>query len=95
MPYASGDHLVDEDHEWPEAEPKQGDMSIHEVLRSRRGTETIEDDEKEVDASQSNRYDQRDMQRLGKQQVLKRNFRALSMLSFTMIVQATWEFVLV
>jgi choline transport protein len=38
--------------------------------------------------------DQRDMQRLGKRQELMRNFRPLSALSFTVLLQATWEFML-
>lgn len=38
--------------------------------------------------------DQRDMQRMGKRQELMRNFRPLSALSFTVILQATWEFLL-
>lgn len=48
-----------------------------------------------VDELDSTRNDARDMQRLGRKQELRRNFRSLSMLSFTIIVQATWEFVLV
>lgn len=38
--------------------------------------------------------DQRNMQRMGKQQELMRNFRPLSALSFTVLLQATWEFLL-
>jgi len=38
--------------------------------------------------------DQREMQRLGKRQELIRNFRPLSALSFTVLLQATWEFLL-
>ena len=38
--------------------------------------------------------DQRDMQRLGKRQELIRNFRPLSALAFTVLLQATWEFLL-
>jgi hypothetical protein len=40
------------------------------------------------------RRDQRNMQRMGKQQELMRNFRPLSALSFTVLLQATWEFLL-
>ncbi|MCJ1485518.1 hypothetical protein MMC06_005692 [Schaereria dolodes] len=39
--------------------------------------------------------DQRDMQRMGKRQELLRNFRPLSALSFTTLLQATWEFLLI
>lgn len=38
--------------------------------------------------------DQREMQRLGKRQELIRNFRPLSALAFTVLLQATWEFLL-
>lgn len=38
--------------------------------------------------------DQRDMQRLGKRQEMLRNFRPLSALSFTVLLQATWEYIL-
>lgn len=38
--------------------------------------------------------DHRDMQRLGKRQELIRNFRPLSALAFTVLLQATWEFLL-
>ena len=38
--------------------------------------------------------DQRNMQRMGKQQELMRNFRPLSALSFTVLLQATWEYLL-
>jgi len=40
-------------------------------------------------------WDKRDMKRLGKTQQMRRSYRSLSMLSFTIVVQATWEFVLV
>ncbi|KAI9728792.1 MAG: hypothetical protein M1834_007178 [Cirrosporium novae-zelandiae] len=39
--------------------------------------------------------DQKDMDRMGKQQELKRNYRSLSALSFTAILQGTWEFLLI
>jgi hypothetical protein len=38
--------------------------------------------------------DQRDMARMGKQQELMRNFRRISSLSFTAILTATWEYIL-
>lgn len=40
-------------------------------------------------------WDKRDMQRLGRKQSMRRNFRMLSMLSFTVVVQCTYEFILV
>jgi choline transport protein len=39
--------------------------------------------------------DARDMQRMGKQQELRRNFRTLSTLAFTVILQGAWEVLLV
>jgi hypothetical protein len=38
--------------------------------------------------------DYRHMTRMGKRQELMRNFRPLSALSFTVLLQATWEFLL-
>lgn len=38
--------------------------------------------------------DQNDMYRLGRRQELMRNFRPLSALAFTVLLQATWECVL-
>jgi hypothetical protein len=40
------------------------------------------------------RQDRRNMVRMGKQQELMRNFRPLSALSFTVLLQATWEYLL-
>ncbi|KAH7420156.1 amino acid permease 2 [Cadophora sp. MPI-SDFR-AT-0126] len=42
----------------------------------------------------STRFDRRDMERMGKVQELRRNFRPLSALSFVVILQGTWEYVL-
>lgn len=39
--------------------------------------------------------DQNDMRRMGKSQVLLRNFKSLAALSFTVILNATWEFMLI
>jgi hypothetical protein len=40
------------------------------------------------------RRDRNDMRRMGKRQEFMRNFRPLSTLSFTVIIQASWEFIL-
>jgi choline transport protein len=40
------------------------------------------------------RADQADMLRMGKVQELKRNYRPLSALAFTVILQGTWEVLL-
>jgi len=55
------------------------------------------DDDLFGDASQrshSSALDRKDMHRLGKPQEFSRNYRALSTLSFTIVVQGTWEFIL-
>lgn len=38
--------------------------------------------------------DRNDMSRMGKLQEFKRNFRPLAVLSFSAVLQATWEFIL-
>jgi choline transport protein len=38
--------------------------------------------------------DQKDMRRMGKNQELMRNFRRLSSFSFTVMLTATWEYIL-
>ena len=38
--------------------------------------------------------DQRDMQRVGKIQELRRNFRLLSIIGFTAVLMCTWEAIL-
>lgn len=38
--------------------------------------------------------DRNDMHRMGKLQEFKRNFRPLAALSFSAVLQATWEFIL-
>jgi hypothetical protein len=40
------------------------------------------------------RNDQKDMQRMGKSQELRRNFRFVSIFGYSMILMATWETVL-
>ncbi|KAJ5592033.1 uncharacterized protein N7459_002402 [Penicillium hispanicum] len=40
-------------------------------------------------------HDQNDMHRMGKVQEFKRNFRPLAALSFSAVLQATWEFILI
>ena len=41
------------------------------------------------------KYDQKDMRRMGKKQELMRNFRRISAFSFTVILTATWEYLLI
>ena len=40
-------------------------------------------------------FDARNMDRMGRKQELIRNFRPLSAFSFTVVIQATWEFMLI
>lgn len=40
------------------------------------------------------KHDQKDMRRMGKQQELMRNFRRVSAFSFTVVLTATWEYLL-
>jgi amino acid permease len=41
------------------------------------------------------RRDEKDMRRMGKQQELMRNFRRVSSFSFTVMLTATWEYLLI
>jgi choline transport protein len=54
----------------------------------------LEEEESALDITESTGVDRRDMRRLGRKQEMRRSFRSLSMLSFSVIVQATWEFIL-
>lgn len=49
---------------------------------------------KDVPMPEGSPQDQNDMNRMGKLQELKRNFRPLAALSFSAVLQATWEFIL-
>jgi choline transport protein len=53
---------------------------------SENGDENILISEKEGTVA-----DQRDMQRMGKRQETRRNFRHLTILGFTMVILSTWE----
>jgi hypothetical protein len=70
-----------------------------EALDTSAGHATLEVDAEAQQGSPTsfmvNAWDDRDLQRLGRRPQMKRPFRFVSMLSFTVIVQATWEFVLV
>jgi choline transport protein len=47
-----------------------------------------------VSAKKGTPDDQKDMQRMGKTQELRRNFRFVSIFGYSMILMATWETVL-
>lgn len=57
--------------------------------------ETFQEALRETRTRRLSAWDKRDMKRLGRTQSMRRSYRTLSMLSFTVVVQATWEFVLV
>src|SRR5437016_5870165 len=59
------------------------------------GIEEAGDGSKYVDGIEGHtKNDHRNMARMGKRQELMRNFRPLSALSFTVLLQATWEYLL-
>jgi hypothetical protein len=49
------------------------------------------DSDSELEATQD---DKKDMERMGKKQQLMRNFQRISAFSFTVILTATWEYLL-
>ncbi|PGH00164.1 hypothetical protein AJ80_09217 [Polytolypa hystricis UAMH7299] len=59
------------------------------------GTEVEEAEAPESKFSGHTKYDQSNMTRMGKRQEFVRNFRPLSALSFSILLQATWEFILI
>jgi choline transport protein len=67
-------------------------------VRDQYTLDGIEDDEPVAGGISNDKgftkRDQMDMHRLGKRQELLRNFRPLSALSFTVLLQATWEYLL-
>lgn len=78
---------------------KEASSGFSNEVPSKYNLDGIEDD-----AADANEYvdgidghtkqDDRNMIRMGKRQELMRNFRPLSALSFTVLIQATWEFLL-
>jgi hypothetical protein len=75
-----------------------GSVDKHAALESRgHASRSIDGDESE-EYHQSlrgyTRADRADMERMGKVQELKRNYRPLSALAFTVILQGTWEVLL-
>lgn len=76
----------------------QVESSLSEISR-RYNVDGIDDDDGFDDNDPRRRghtrNDQRDMHRMGKRQELIRNFRPLSALSFAVVLQATWEFMLI
>ena len=75
-----------------------GSMDKQATLESRaRATRSIDGDESEEYHDSLRGYTRADhayMERMGKVQELKRNYRPLSALAFTVILQGTWEVLL-
>jgi hypothetical protein len=71
--------------------------TAEKVLPQKLEVDSIGDDDIVDDGyhGQFTRKDKRDMQRMGKVQELKRNFRSFSVMSFTIVLQNTWEVLLV
>lgn len=62
------------------------------IMKGSRADVDVEVDEEYHDSLRGHtRQDRADMQRMGKVQELKRNYRPLSALAFTVILQGTWE----
>jgi choline transport protein len=78
--------------------PLGGDMDKQTALESRAHAPRfdVEDESEEYHESLRDytRADRADMLRMGKVQELKRNYRPLSALAFTVILQGTWEVLL-
>ena len=69
-------------------------MGTHDSLKDGAATTTIElqgRDAYSAEAVGGTIYDSADMSRMGKKQVLKRNFRFISIVGFMTILQSTWE----
>jgi len=80
-----------------EAQPL-GSMDKQATLESRANASRSLDGDESQEYHQSlrgfTRADRADMERMGKVQELKRNYRPLSALAFTVILQGTWEVLL-
>ncbi|KAJ6129380.1 hypothetical protein N7512_002160 [Penicillium capsulatum] len=68
-----------------------------EIQASTTAFQAMESDglHKATPAMEGTAHDRSDMHRLGKIQEFKRNFRPLAALSFSAVLQATWEFILI
>ncbi|KAA8617821.1 Amino acid permease 2 [Pyrenophora tritici-repentis] len=75
-----------------------GTMDKQTALESRTHAARFDDEDESQDYHDSlrghTRADRADMERMGKVQELKRNYRPLSALAFTVILQGTWEVLL-
>lgn len=67
------------------------DFIVSSVAPSTMDIEGVSKGTSELEGSPQ---DRNDMNRMGKLQEFKRNFRPLAALSFSAVLQATWEFIL-
>lgn len=65
---------------------------LDEVNKSGAAVDTVDQDGGDVDGFGSMPLDQKEMHRMGKEQEMNRVFRQFSLLSFTVVLMATWEF---
>jgi hypothetical protein len=72
---------------------KEASAEFSNEVPSKYNLDGIEDDAADPNDGHT-KQDHRNMVRVGKRQELMRNFRPLSALSFTVLLQATWEFLL-
>ncbi|KAJ5801763.1 uncharacterized protein N7518_003831 [Penicillium psychrosexuale] len=75
--------------------PPQSPQSHNRVSSFDRVHTMEEHPTKDLPEMEGSPQDQDDMTRMGKIQELKRNFRPLAALSFSAVLQATWEFILI
>lgn len=68
------------------------DLDYHAHMRSQRNQRSHSADDDDDDEPTTS--DKHEMKRMGKAQELRRNFRPLSTLAFTVILQGTWEVLL-
>lgn len=67
------------------------DWDYHAHIRTERGRPASNVDDESDDPTP---LDRREMKRMGKAQELRRNFRPLSTIAFTVVLQGTWEVLL-
>lgn len=71
------------------------DLMYHESAKSMRASAVPAAENDMVDSEfKMTSYDRFDMNRMGKKQEMRRVFRQFSILSFTCVIMATWEFLL-
>lgn len=75
-------------------DPMMEDKLASEVLSKRDSTSAESQEDPGLSVKKGTAEDQKDMQRMGKIQELRRNFRFVSIFGYSMILMATWETVL-